>query len=126
MGKNNGISPRLSRDRALSAVVEKNREVEEEPREKGIILTYQVVYKPWFARLARRMGLAGDQARTKRLELDAMGRAVWDMVDGRRTVKNIVDKFERDFQVLPAEAEASVTVFLRELGKRGLVGMREK
>jgi hypothetical protein len=39
-------------------------------------------------------------------------------------VRQLIDTFARTHQLEPREAEVAVTQFLRELGRRGLIGMR--
>lgn len=57
----------------------------------------------------------------KRLELDEMGTLVWEMIDGKNSVKKIAAGFAKKYQVLPREAEVATASFLRDLGKRGLI-----
>ncbi|MBU2490024.1 MAG: PqqD family protein [Proteobacteria bacterium] len=115
-----------SRDQAMEAVPEKNREVGQSlVAGGGLLLSYPVVWKPWFARAARRLGLPEERARTRKVQLDSMGAAVWAMVDGQRSVSAIVKSFAKEFSLHPAEAELAVTRFLLDLGKRGLIGVRE-
>jgi hypothetical protein len=47
------------------------------------------------------------------------------MIDGKRTVWDIVAAFAEAHQLEIREAEMAVTQFLRDLGKRGLIGMQE-
>lgn len=60
----------------------------------------------------------------KKLQLDALGTEVWDLIDGRRSVRKIIQRFAETHRLHPREAEVSVTRFLRELGKRGLIGLQ--
>jgi hypothetical protein len=53
-----------------------------------------------------------------------MGTAVWDMVDGYRSVRRIVQIFAETHRLDNKEAEVSVTSFIRELGQRGLLGLQ--
>ena len=61
----------------------------------------------------------------ERLQLDNLGTEVWKMIDGKRTVRDIVDAFAETHQLEGREAEMAVTQFLRDLGKRGLIGLQE-
>jgi hypothetical protein len=60
----------------------------------------------------------------KKLHLDEMGTAVWDLMDGRRSVRRVIQGFATKYQLHLKEAEVAVTRFLRELGKRGLIGFK--
>ncbi|MEW5734502.1 MAG: PqqD family protein [Thermodesulfobacteriota bacterium] len=115
----------LTRRGALAAVPEKNIAVIETRQESGtVMLAYPVVFKPWVAALVRRFSPRAEDRPMRRLALDELGTWVWDRLDGKRRVFEIIDDFSREQDVLPSEAEASVTRFLYELGKRGLIGLR--
>ncbi len=125
MTRNN--TPDWSRDQSLDAVPERNPAVTQSPAEAGgLLLACPVIWKPWFARVARRLGLPEESARTRRVELDNMGATVWTLVDGNKSVDRIVKDFAREFTLHSAEAELAVARFLRELGKRGLIVIRER
>ena len=115
----------LSKGRALDLRPSRNNDVREEQRHQDSVqLSYPVTLKPWFAKWGRRFKLWNDEPMRKRLELDSMGKTCWDLVDGNRSVEDIIQEFVRLYQLHPREAELSVTSFLRELGRRGLIGMR--
>ncbi|MCP4694325.1 MAG: PqqD family protein [Desulfobacterales bacterium] len=115
----------LSRAGALGCTPVKSGDAWETSRDPAqVTLAYPVGMRPWIARLVRRFGGDHDRTRTKKLRLDALGASVWDMLDGKRTVKQVIEKFARIHQLNFKEAEASVTTFLRELGRRGLIGMQ--
>ena len=61
----------------------------------------------------------------RKLQLDILGTEVWDLVDGKSTVMEIIDLFAKLHQLYHKEAEISVIQFLRELGRRGIVGMKQ-
>ncbi len=116
--------PALTRGEALDCVPLKNPRVRERPSESGDLqLTYPVTLKPWFTRLARRLGGGGVTEQFKKLQLDAMGSVVWELLDGQATVRKIVARFADRYQLHRREAEVAVTQFLRELGKRGLIAL---
>ena len=110
---------------ALGSVPIKNTEVEEVLlNSEDIMLIYPVQVKPWAAALLRKLGKPPEQIGRKKLQLDALGTSVWKLLDGERTVKHIIQIFTQQQQVHRKEAEVAVTQFLRELGKRGLIGMK--
>jgi hypothetical protein len=114
----------ISQIDALQCKAVKNIQVSEERLETGeALLSYPVAPRPWIAGLAGRLGIQ-QVSSPKRLQLDTLGTAVWDMIDGRRTVSQIIQVFAEKYRLYPREAEVSVTRFLRELGKRGLIGLR--
>ncbi|WP_432736039.1 PqqD family protein [Maridesulfovibrio sp. FT414] len=101
----------------------KNLDVEETRSENGLVLlAYPLRLKPLFADVAKRFGMWKEGTPPmKRLELDEMGTLVWDMIDGRNSVKKIAASFAEKYNVLPREAEVATASFLKDLGKRGLI-----
>ena len=122
--KKKGPTP-LSREQALDCIPVKSAAIRASRTPEGLVrLTYPLVLKPWLAELARRFGGASAAAPpTRQLELDELGSLTWDLMDGKRSVRRVVRRFARETEVHPKEAEAAVTRFLRELGRRGIVGM---
>lgn len=55
--------------------------------------------------------------------LDPLGREVYEACDGKTTVHKIIENFARTHQVSLAEADISVTTFLKTLVTKGLVAM---
>lgn len=114
-----------SREQALACIPVKNPRVAEEKNGSGeVCLTYQVQVKPWFGGIYKRFSSRRDTIIDRKLQLDGLGTAVWRMIDGKRTVREIIDAFQAAHQVSRREAEISVSTFLKELGKRGLLAMR--
>ena len=116
----------LSKKKALKCVPEKNSLVKETRLESGdLILSYPVAYKPFMARVRKLIGQDKDKTFTRKIQLDALGVHVWALIDGKKTVKNLIDTFAADYQVHYKESEASVTLFLKSLGEKGLILIRE-
>ena len=80
--------------------------------------------RPVFAGLVKRFGGPEVQTQIKKLQLDELGTSVWKLMDGKRSVRQLVEMFGGTHQLEPREAEVSVTQFIRELGRRVLIGMR--
>ena len=117
--------PAISRAEALDRIPVKNRQISENRLETGeVIISYPVTMRPIFAGLARRFGGAEVQTRMKKLQLDELGTLVWNLMDGERSVRQLIKMFAETHQLEAREAEVSVTQFIRELGRRGLIGMR--
>ena len=116
---------RLSRAAALGCRPDKSLHVTETRLETGeVLLEYPLTVRPWLAAVAKRLGASRQISQTKKLQLDAMGTAVWDLMDGNRSVRRIVQIFADTHRLDTKEAEISVTSFIRELGQRGLLGLR--
>ncbi len=117
--------PRMNKQRALTVIPVQNSEVTTQVSSSGhILIRYPVTVRPWMAKLLRRFTDTSPQIRFRKLQLDNLGTNVWQMIDGKRTVQDIIDEFAQLHQLPTAESESAITQFFRDLGKRGLVGMR--
>ncbi|MEJ2472833.1 MAG: PqqD family protein [Desulfobacterales bacterium] len=114
-----------SREDALECTPIKNDGVEESRLRNGELqLSYPVTSRPWLAGLARRLGRKPYETYHKKLQLDALGTEVWELMDGGTRVQDVIRQFAARHRLQQREAELAVTRFLRELGKRGLIGLR--
>jgi hypothetical protein len=59
--------------------------------------------------------------RTKKIVLDTVGSIVWELCDGERTVKDVVEQLREKYKMLPGEAEISLNTYFNQLAERGLV-----
>lgn len=55
-----------------------------------------------------------------RIRLEEHGTAVWDLIDGRRTVRDIADSLAEHFQHEP-NYEYRITAYLEQLHKQGFI-----
>ncbi len=117
--------PIISRAEALEMVPVRNSEVTEKPVPGDLVqLSYSLAIKPWFGRLAEKVGMWDKKPMVKRLELDEMGTFVWRLINGERSVRNIAEAFTDQYEVQPREAELSVTAFIKNIGQRGIIGLK--
>lgn len=117
--------PGRSRAEALACRPVRNCEVREETLEGGdLLLTFPVVVRPWLIGLARALGLQDRRVLTRQLQLDEMGSLTWALVDGERSLAELVEIVSRKYRLQRRETEVAVTTFLRQLGRRGLIGFR--
>lgn len=115
----------ISHSEAMNCIPVKNLQASETRGEAGLVLlSYPAEIRPWIAGWIRRFGGASDDVRLKKLQLDELGTAVWDLLDGKRTVGQVIQSFTAMQRLHPKEATVAVTLFFRELGKRGLIGLR--
>ena len=116
----------MSRAKALAYKPVKSRDISETRLETGkVVLEYPLTVRPLIAAVAKRLGRSQDLVQqTKKLQLDALGTSVWDLIDGKRSVGSMIQTFAETHRLENREAEVSVTQFIRELGKRGLLGLR--
>lgn len=123
--KKKANQPSISRGDALNRIPVKNIQVTEARLESGeVVISYPVTMRPFFAGLVKRFGGPEVQIQMKKLQLDELGTSVWDMIDGKFSVRQLIERFARTHQLEAREAEVSVAQFLRELGRRGLIGLR--
>jgi hypothetical protein len=83
----------------------------------GVLVTVEVQ-----CRRAYRL-LTGRATREHTFGLDKYGREVLDACNGARRVKDIIRRFADAHKISAAEAELSVTAFLRTLLTKGLIVM---
>jgi len=116
---------RMTRQKALAYKPVKSSQVTETRLETGeVVLEYPLAVRPLVAAVARRLGKSQeDLIQIKKLQLDVLGTSVWDLVDGKRSVRRMIQIFADTHRLEKKEAEVSVTQFIRELGKRGLLGL---
>lgn len=114
--------PAITRTEALACIPEKSPAAQWSVGEGGdILIEYPLDLKPFFINLAKRFNKGQEQRLTKKLQLDQTGSRVWQLVDGKTDVKNIIRQIAPETGLSLQEAELSVTTFLRELGKRNLI-----
>ena len=114
----------LSRMQALEYTPVKSCQISELRLESGeVVIEYPLGVRPWIAAVAKRLGGPQNRKQTKKLQLDALGTSVWDLVDGKRSVRMIIQIFAKSHRLENREAEVSVTSFIRQLGQRGLLGL---
>lgn len=115
----------LSRTDALCCIPVRNPLVLENRLDSGeMLLSYPETLKPWFVDILQRKKKS-ELRRMRKIQLDILGAGVWDLVDGKSTVMKIIDSFAELHQLYRKEAEVSVIQFLRELGRREIVGMKQ-
>ncbi len=115
--------PTLSRSDALRCIPVANLSVQVIELENGeILLEYPLQIKPFlqslFERFQKEQGVP-----TKKLQLDEMGSIVWKQINGKNNTQAIITQFAKTYGITLQEAEKSVTTFLVELGKRGIIAM---
>lgn len=115
----------VGRAAAFKFVPVKNIQITEERLEGGeVLIHYPVTMRPWIAALVKRFSGSQGELRTKPLQLDQLGTEVWELIDGKRSVRRIVEMFAENHQLQIREAEVAVSQFIRILGQRGLIGLR--
>src|SRR5262245_53742903 len=60
---------------------------------------------------------------SRSFELDELGKFVWDACDGKTSVRQIIRKLAKHYNLNEREAEVSTVAFLQTLTQRGLIGL---
>ena len=84
-------------------------------------LTVPLVNSGWTGRLLR-----VPTGATKTFELDPLGKFVWDTCDGRASVRQVIVRLAKRYNLNEREAEVATVAFLHTLVKKGLIGMSLK
>jgi hypothetical protein len=84
-------------------------------------IEYPFSITPLLRSIFNRFNSGKNEKMTRKLHLDEMGSVVWQTIDGKKCVRDIIRDFAAASTITNQEAELSVTAFLRELGKRGLI-----
>jgi hypothetical protein len=112
--------PRLDRREAMSARPVLNQLVKVERAADGTIVLQVPRPDNMMVRwVSRSFGLPA----YKRVALDELGTFVIEHCNGEHTVRDIVDMFAKRFRLNRREAEVSMSTFLRDLGRRSIIGM---
>ena len=53
--------------------------------------------------------------------LNPVGSRIWELIDGQRSLEEIIEVVIQEFDVAPADAAQDVRAFIQELLNRGLV-----
>ena len=115
----------MTREQALACIPVHNNVLSWQEDESGSIhIEYTLVLRPFLFSIFKRFAPASTTAPTRKIELDTFGSWVWKMIDGKQSASDIILSFSEQHGISNQEAEQSVTAFLRELGKRGLIGLR--
>lgn len=114
-----------NRQYALACIPVRNPECIAAQKEEGTLLTYSVQAKPWLRKIFK--GAAGREPEImqRKLQLDSLGSSVWQIIDGQKSVEDISRIFQHKHQLGLREAEISVSEFIQQLGKRGLIALKE-
>jgi len=104
----------------LSAVPHKNAAMTLEPAGDGVLASVPLRRPRWLVPPISWIIPFSDR---RRVRLDAPGKAVLELCDGKRTVEQIVETFAAENKLSFREGQLAVTQFLHELMRRGIVAL---
>lgn len=115
----------MTREQALACTPVQNNVISWEEDSSGHVeIEYVLVLKPLFYSILKRFVPESASEPRRKIQLDELGSSVWKMIDGNRSTSDIIIAFSAQQNISIQESEQSVTTFFRELGKRGLIGLR--
>ena len=124
-GKQHNAARQVNRTEALACVVVILPAVSWQKTESGdILIEYPLMVRPFLQAIFTRFNRGQPQEMKRKLQLDVLGSQVWLSIDGKKRVRDIIDEFAAASSITRHEAEISVTAFLRELGRRGVIMLR--
>ena len=110
----------LSRDQSLASVPLRNQAIEVERTDEGEVRLVVPLRQTWWAKLLARV-LYVPTKRT--VVLDEIGSYVWELCDGQRNVRQIIESLSKRYKLHRKEAEVSAVEFLRQLARKGFIGI---
>jgi len=54
--------------------------------------------------------------------VNPVGVAIWEMLDGRKSIEDIAARINQDFSNVPGSAAQEIKIFIEDLTRRGFVG----
>jgi len=111
--------PRVTPEQVLGSRPVRARGIRTEPVEDGGLRIFIERRNAWWVRL---LTLVFPIPGERQLELDSVGKQVWDLCDGEHTLADMTRIFQDRHKLTRTEAEWSLRTYLRDLGKRRLVG----
>jgi hypothetical protein len=97
----------------------RNQGITTEETEEGNLRLIASRREAWWVRL---LNVVVPIPRERITELDQVGRELWELCDGEHTLEDLIELFVERHKLTRAEAEWSLRTYLRDLGKRHLVG----
>jgi hypothetical protein len=110
----------LTRDQSLAAKPVRNKNVAVGRDDDGNVIFTLPRRKAWWADWIARILRMPER---KKVALDEVGTVVWDLCDGKNTVRSIIERFVDKYKLNRREAEVSMFAYLKELTRRGFVGL---
>lgn len=111
--------PHLSPEQVLASMPVQSPDARAEELEDGGLRLITRRRGDWWVRL---LSALFPIPRERRIELDSVGKQVWDLCDGEHSLRQMIEVFQQLHKLTRAEAEWSLRNYLKDLGKRGLVG----
>ncbi|HUS58241.1 MAG TPA: PqqD family protein [Planctomycetota bacterium] len=112
--------PPLTREQSLKSVPVKNPHLVETRTETGEVILYLPRREVWWVKALSKILYI---PKGRKLALDELGTNVWDLIDGKSNVGQLISRFAEKYRLSKREAELSIVAYLRMLAKRGIIGI---
>ena len=112
--------PRFTPEEVLLSRPIRHDGLQIEPTEEGGLRIIIERRREWWVRV---LSVFLPIPKRRPIELDPLGREVWELCDGEHTLRQMIRAFEERHKLSRAEAEWSLRTYLRDLAKRGLVAI---
>jgi len=116
--RKNKTDRRMAVSQFLTAVPHQNTAMKAEPAPDGVILSVPVRRPGW---LIPPISWVLPWKGRRKIQLDAAGTETLGLVDGKRTVEDIIERFAQNHKLTFRESQMAVTQFLRQLVQRGVL-----
>jgi hypothetical protein len=120
-GKGKGEDQEVSKHIFLDVKPIRNSEVRWVKNQQGFITLLIPLKQPQKKRRKSVFSMFSSSPQEKKLQLDSLGSVIWELCDGEKSVKDIVQFLNNMIKMQPNEAEVSLNIFLDQLSKRGLL-----
>lgn len=112
--------PRFTPEEVLLSRPIRHDGLQTEPTEEGGLRIIIERRREWWVRA---LSVLLPIPKRRPIELDPLGKEVWELCDGEHTLRQMIRAFEERHKLSRAEAEWSLRTYLRDLAKRGLVAI---
>lgn len=109
-----------TREEVLNAYPVRNQLITWEEEENGEISLVVPQKKSLWIKIVARLFSVPDK---RVIVLDEVGAFVWKLCDGKHTIDLVVRRLRNEYSLTYKEAETSLLTYLRQLAKRGLIGI---
>ncbi len=116
--------PKLERQQVLQAIPIRNPKLEVGRTEEGFVVLTLPLRQDWVGKLLagyHRFIFWGKPMKPHKVELDELGSEVFDLIDGERTVDDLIKALAKKHKLARREVEVSLTEYLKTLGRRGII-----
>jgi len=109
----------LKRDDILKAIPLRNSTVKWEKNDEGeVSIVIPQMDKLWVKIVTKIFMVPGKRV----VVLDEIGSYVWLQCDGEHTIRDIMNSLSGKYRLTRKESEVSLITYMRDLGKRGMLG----